>query len=78
MSMMQDLIIGNIISAEIEAHGNNRGIHDHFLCKQETIIANTVLVGSLGSKFGAELSPLICNIGPNMYFVHLNYDVFLF
>ena len=47
MSMIQDLIIGNILSAEIEAHGNNREIQDHFLCKLETIIANTVLVGGV-------------------------------
>ena len=57
MSMIQDLIIGNILSAEIEAYGNNRELQDHFLCKLETIIANTVLVGSLGSKFGAKSFP---------------------
>ena len=54
MSMIQDLIIGNILSAEIEAHGNNREIQGHFLCKLETIIANTVLVGCLRSKFVAK------------------------
>ena len=40
-SMIQDLIIGNILSAEIEVHGNNREIQDHFLCKLETVIACT-------------------------------------
>ena len=54
---MQDLIVGKIFLAEIDGHGNKRVILVHFLCKLETIIANTVLVGSSGFKFGANISP---------------------
>lgn len=52
--MIDPLMIGNIFTVEIEPHGNKREIHDHFLCKLDTITANTVLDGSLGSKFGAK------------------------
>ena len=43
---MQDLTIGNILSAKIEEQGNKRAIQDHFLWRLDTIIAKIVLVGS--------------------------------
>ena len=51
--MMQDFIIGKFFSAEIDGHGIRREIQDHFLCKLDTIMEKTVLVGSSGFKFGA-------------------------
>ena len=39
---MQDLTVGNILSAEIEEQGEKRAIQDHFLWRLDTIIAKAV------------------------------------
>ena len=58
ISIIQDFMIGNIVSAEIDAQGIKREIHDHFLNKLETKIANKVLVGSSGVILGRNIFPL--------------------
>ena len=41
----------------MDAEGIKRAIQDHFLCKLETMIANTVFVGLSGERLGPNILP---------------------
>ena len=41
----------------MDAQGIKRAIQDHFLCKLETMIANTVFVGLSGDRLGLNILP---------------------
>ena len=58
-SQITDLTTANISLAELEEHGIRRTICNHFLYKLDTIIAKTVLIGSLGDiEYPMILPPL--------------------